>query len=258
MSNAGESAGSGIKKAFASVHGAGEALRGNINTFADSAVGTHDAKNERIAERGVDEIQTGKYQGTGAGGIGTHRSPGMATGPSATGNHSTNYGPHSSNLTNKLDPRFDSDTDHRGTAAGSTNYGSHGTNMANKADPRLDSDMDHRGTATTGTSYPTGTGMTGTTGFTNYGPHSSNLTNKLDPRFDSDTDHRGTAATSTNYGPHGTDMANKADPRLDSDMDHRGPTTTGAPGTTTTSTNAATGTHPPHKSNLLNKLDPRV
>lgn len=45
---------------------------------------------------------------------------------------STNYGPHSSNTANKLDPRFDSDVDHRGTATGSTNVGTHSTNVGNK------------------------------------------------------------------------------------------------------------------------------
>lgn len=56
----------------------------------------------------------------------------------------TNYGSHSTNTGNKLDPRFDSDLDHRGTATGSTNTGHHSSNVANKLDPRIDSDIDHR------------------------------------------------------------------------------------------------------------------
>lgn len=34
--------------------------------------------------------------------------------------------------------------DHRGTATGSTNVGHHSNNVANKLDPRIDSDADHR------------------------------------------------------------------------------------------------------------------
>lgn len=49
--------------------GAGEAIRGQINTMADTALGDRDAaaKNQAITDRGVDEISTGRYHGTGAG-----------------------------------------------------------------------------------------------------------------------------------------------------------------------------------------------
>lgn len=47
--------------------GLGEAIRGNFNTFADSAVGTDSTKSRNVTERGMEEINTGKYQGTGAG-----------------------------------------------------------------------------------------------------------------------------------------------------------------------------------------------
>jgi hypothetical protein len=85
-----------------------------------------------------------------------------------TGNHhnsasSTNHGPHSSNLANKLDPRVDSDrgkslvsletsesirmanswvTDNRARhqAMGGT-AGPHATNIGNKVDPLVDSDL---------------------------------------------------------------------------------------------------------------------
>jgi hypothetical protein len=47
--------------------GLGEAIRGNINTFADSITGTDETKSRNVTEKGMDEINTGKYHGTGAG-----------------------------------------------------------------------------------------------------------------------------------------------------------------------------------------------
>jgi len=140
----------------------------------------------------------------------------------STNNSSTNAGPHSSNLANKLDPRVDSDRDGSnnlgaasygpgannninsgttGTYGSSTSYGTttagpHDSNLLNKVDPRVDSDRD--GSANMGAaSYGPGAQKTGTfegakhTGFNadqGAGPHSSNLANKLDPRVDSDLD----------------------------------------------------------------------
>jgi len=65
--NAGAKAGSAIKEGFAKFHGVGEAIRGNINTFADSATNTDSSKDRAIADRGEQEFATGKYHGTGAG-----------------------------------------------------------------------------------------------------------------------------------------------------------------------------------------------
>ncbi|KAF2133350.1 hypothetical protein P153DRAFT_428342 [Dothidotthia symphoricarpi CBS 119687] len=239
-----------IRKGVGMFHGTGEAIRGNFNATLDKATGDSAAaqKNQAIADQGVNEFEHG-YQKhrTGAG-----VAPGTAESLNTTHSTSTNYGPHSTNAGNKLDPRFDSDMDHRGTATTSTNYGSHSTNTANKLDPRFDSDLDHRGTTTTSTNYgPHSTNVankldptvdsdmdhradlnsvsnfsrqTDGAGSTNHGPHSTNIANKLDPRVDSDTDHRGTAQSSTNQGPHSTNAANKLDPRVDSDTDHRGAT----------------------------------
>ncbi|KAF2097186.1 hypothetical protein NA57DRAFT_77440 [Rhizodiscina lignyota] len=69
MSNTGEKAGDAIKKAWGVVHGAGETIRGDINSFADSVTGTDKphSKNHNIAARGIDEMETGRYHGTGAG-----------------------------------------------------------------------------------------------------------------------------------------------------------------------------------------------
>jgi hypothetical protein len=49
------------------VKGLGEAIRGNINTFADSLTNTNETKSRNVTEKGMDEINTGKYHGTGAG-----------------------------------------------------------------------------------------------------------------------------------------------------------------------------------------------
>ncbi|KAE9975320.1 hypothetical protein EG327_008497 [Venturia inaequalis] len=66
-STVGNDAGNVIKQTAAKIHGFGEAIRGNFNTFADSAVGTDSTKSRNVTERGMEEINTGKYQGTGAG-----------------------------------------------------------------------------------------------------------------------------------------------------------------------------------------------
>jgi len=65
--------------------------------------------------------------------------------------------------------------------AGSTNHGPHSSNVTNKADPRVDSDRDHRGSHITSAA---GTGPAPNTA----GPHKSDILNKLDPRVDSDLD----------------------------------------------------------------------
>jgi hypothetical protein len=98
-------------------------------------------KNQNIAAKGTGEIEHGYHRtghGAGVTPVDADRERANMTGTS------TNYGSHSTNTANKLDPRFDSDMDHRGTATGSVNNGPHTTNTANKMDPRVDSDMDHR------------------------------------------------------------------------------------------------------------------
>jgi hypothetical protein len=207
---------------------------------------------------------------TGSHTTGTHTTGTHTTGTHTTG-HSTNAGPHDSNIANKADPRVDSDRDGSrnagaanygpgathsgptGTYGGhghSTNAGPHDSNLLNKADPRVDSDRDgsrnagaanygpgathsgthtgtHAGTHTAGGGITSGTGTTAT----NNGPHNSNLLNKADPRVDSDHDgsrnfgaashgaHSGTGPAHGTAGPHSSNLANKLDPRVDSDLD---------------------------------------
>jgi hypothetical protein len=124
--------------------GTGEAIRGNFNAAVDQAGGDRIGaeKNRAIASQGANEIDHG-YHRTGHG-AGVTPSDIDRERLNTTHSTSTNYGSHSTNTANKLDPRFDSDMDHRGTATGSTNYGSHSNNVANKLDPRFDSDVDHR------------------------------------------------------------------------------------------------------------------
>lgn len=66
-SNVGDKAANTIKEGVTKIHGIGEAIRGNINSFADSITNTDGTKSRNATQRGMEEIQTGKYQGTGAG-----------------------------------------------------------------------------------------------------------------------------------------------------------------------------------------------
>jgi len=80
--------------------GAGEAIRGNFNAALDAATGDREsaARQEEIAHRGATEMDQGYHRGAGAhSGLGGNNTA------------STNYGPHDTNVGNKLDPRFDSD-----------------------------------------------------------------------------------------------------------------------------------------------------
>jgi len=53
----------GIKGAFAAVHGAGEAIRGTINSAVDDVANDREgvAKNNQVAGSGLDEIETGRF-----------------------------------------------------------------------------------------------------------------------------------------------------------------------------------------------------
>ncbi|KAJ5648747.1 hypothetical protein N7490_005119 [Penicillium lividum] len=186
-----------------------------------------------------------------------------------TGNESTNYGPHDSNIANEADPRVDSDRSKMTESSG--NHGPHDSKLANKADPRVDSDRDSRA-AYTSTAAPTATGAAygstdnyDSTRSSNYGPHDSKLANKADPRVDSDRDSRAaytsTAAPtatgaaygstdnydstrSSNYGPHDSNVGNAVDPRVDSDLGSRGARNTSTGYSATGPTSAGTGYGP--------------
>lgn len=176
---------------------------------------------------------------------------------------SSNHGPHSSNLANKLDPRVDSDQDNRAAHTDATGAGlgtSHGTTTATGT---------HGTHGTThGATHPTsGVSPTGATSSTNAGPHSSNIANKADPRVDSDRDNRarheaGLTGAGTGAGlrsTHGTTATGTHGSALGSGTTHgtSGVTGTGAGFGSTHSTAGGTNVGP-HSSNIANKADPRI
>jgi hypothetical protein len=126
--------------------GTGEAIRGNAMSLVDEASGDKASavKNQEIANKGVDEWDRGYRGHPASAGVTPADQDAHRERMNTTGTTSTNYGAHNSNIGNKMDPRYDSDMDHRGTATGSTNVGPHSTNVSNKLDPRVDSDADHR------------------------------------------------------------------------------------------------------------------
>ncbi|KXG47279.1 uncharacterized protein PGRI_011490 [Penicillium griseofulvum] len=60
---AGEGLGNKVKGAAASVHGAGESLRGALNTAVDRAFGSNEGaeRNEEIANKGAEEMRSGQF-----------------------------------------------------------------------------------------------------------------------------------------------------------------------------------------------------
>ncbi|KAK2073208.1 hypothetical protein P8C59_007506 [Phyllachora maydis] len=169
------------------------------------------------------------------------------TGYGNTGVAEGTHGPHSSRIGNAVDPRVDSDRDHRaaglgaGTGAGYTGtgvtnsglgssnhtsgvpqgmHGPHSSRIANTLDPRVDSDRD--GSHTMGSTTGTHTGMTGpgagygntstTTGTTGVG-HSHHGISGHGPSI------HASGAPEGSVGPHGSRVANAMDPLVDSDLD---------------------------------------
>ncbi|KAL9113499.1 MAG: hypothetical protein Q9187_007612 [Circinaria calcarea] len=119
-----------LKSGVAGIHGVGETIRGNFNQAVDTAFNDKagQAKNQQVANQGLNEINDGQYRGhhetSGAGmgigatntGMGPATTTTTTTGTGTTGTMSggglggsSNHGPHGSNLLNKLDPRVDSD-----------------------------------------------------------------------------------------------------------------------------------------------------
>jgi len=60
---AAKDAASGVKGAFAAVHGAGEAIRGTVNGAIDETFdkGHGTAKDDLVTRAGVNEMETGKF-----------------------------------------------------------------------------------------------------------------------------------------------------------------------------------------------------
>ncbi|KAL4981187.1 hypothetical protein BDW66DRAFT_124174 [Aspergillus desertorum] len=66
----GERIGSGVRGAFAAVHGAGEWLRGGINAAVDRTFGSEDGvtRNEAISRAGQEEMRSGRFSHDTQGG----------------------------------------------------------------------------------------------------------------------------------------------------------------------------------------------
>lgn len=172
-----------------------------------------------------------------------------------TGTHGVSAGdptgPHKSHLSNKADPRVDSDniggvgnTRSTGGYGGSDPRGPHDSAFANKLDPRVDTDQvgGYGNTAGAGGGYK---------GSDPTGPHDSRLANKLDPRVDSD-----------NYGGYGNTQSTGGAGRTNLTGQH---TTGGLTGNQNTTGGLTGNQHTqysdptgPHDSHLGNKADPRV
>jgi hypothetical protein len=183
-----------------------------------------------------------------------------AADPRVDSDHDRTIGPNShtsqvdaTGYTGGQDTRYTHSTGVTGTSGASEGtYGPHSSRIANALDPRVDSDRDHRAAGyggTTGTSGTTGTYGTTGSGLTGnasgapegtHGPHGSHIANALDPRVDSDRDHRAAGTTSgTTAGTYTAGVGAVGDPN-------------------DRSTGPAPHTAGPHKSDILNKLDPRV
>ena len=122
--------------------GIGETIRGNLNQAVDTAFNDKagEAKNQAIANKGLNEIEDGKYRGHGTG-VNT-------TGPIAGTTTGTTTGMTAGN-TNTVGTTTGRNTGIGSTTAGTTttpglgssNYGPHNTNLGNKIDPTVDSDL---------------------------------------------------------------------------------------------------------------------
>jgi len=128
-------------------HGASGAL-GSSHTAGSTNHGPHDSNVANKLDPRVDSDRDGRSTHGNNHGIGNNKGTGIAGGLSSATAGSTNHGPHSTNVGNKLDPQVDSDKDHRGGLAASASgpapntAGPHSKDILNKLDPRVDSDLD--------------------------------------------------------------------------------------------------------------------
>ncbi|KAJ5212924.1 hypothetical protein N7449_000093 [Penicillium cf. viridicatum] len=208
------------------VSGAGTGA-GLGSTHGTTTTGTHGSALGSGTTHGTSGVTS-----TGAGLGSTHDTTG-----------STNVGPHSSNMANKLDPRVDSDSDNRarhedltgastGSGLGPTHDTTHGTTGVTGTGAGLGSTHGtttatgpHSSTLGTGTTHGTsgvigtGAGLGSTHGTTATGTHSSTLGSGTGAPHSTPIATPG--SSSTNAGPHSSNIANKLDPRVDSDRDNR-------------------------------------
>jgi len=159
---------------------------GSSTGTAEGASGPHSTRTANALDPRVDSDRDnsatvgGAGYGAGNTGYGTGTGYGSTTGTgTGTGfaggiSNSTNAGPHGSNVANKLDPRVDSDLDHRGNRSNADRGGVFGA---------------------AGSHATTGSGTAQNTA----GPHNSDWANKVDPRVDSDRDNSTTLGGNRTY-----------------------------------------------------------
>ncbi|KAI8224315.1 hypothetical protein K4K54_005366 [Colletotrichum sp. SAR 10_86] len=165
--------------------------------------------------------------GTTGGLTGTHGTTGTHTGTTGTsgltGSHGTtgtHTGTHTG--TSGLTGTHNTTTGYDDPAG---THGPHGSRVGNQVDPRVDSDRDHRGapgsglTGTHGTTGTTGThGSSGLTG--SHNTHGTSTTHSAVGHTGAAVGGvHGTGPAPNTAGPHKSDALNKADPRVDSDLD---------------------------------------
>jgi hypothetical protein len=165
----------GVSSGVGTSHAHGTAGTNHGSTFAgqttsgSTTAGPHSSNVANKLDPRVDSDRDGSRNAGAASGTsgysGTHtgNNVGGNTGYGGGVSHSTNAGPHDSNIANKADPRVDSDLDGRGNRHGASTGGTFGTSGSHA-------------TAGSGTAQNTA------------GPHNSDMLNKLDPRVDSDRD----------------------------------------------------------------------
>ncbi|CAZ80425.1 unnamed protein product [Tuber melanosporum] len=171
------------------VGGAGLGGMGSTHTAGSTNYGPHDSNIANKVDPRVDSDRDGHGLHNASG---AHGAMGLGTGY----NTSTNVGPDREGRaglgsTTQGAPGIGSTGTHTGTGYGtSTSHGPHGSNVGNKLDPRVDSDRDHRASQAA-----TSTGPAPDTA----GPHKSDLMNKLDPRVDSNLDGSKTIGADKTY-----------------------------------------------------------
>ncbi|KAK5222189.1 hypothetical protein LTR72_006446 [Exophiala xenobiotica] len=257
----------------------------NAGPHHSNAANSADPRVDSDRSHGGYSAGTGHTSGvsTGVGHTGAHSGAGYGTGPQSGeyGSGAATMGSgntmHSSRAANKLDPRVDSDFDHRANPG--SNVGGYGNTQSSSGYG--------------GPAHAAHAPSTTTAGHHGNNMHSNQLGNKMDPRVDSDFDHRGNPGShvggygnqeTARYGggasgmPTDTPAGHKLQSGHHGHHGHQGQGTTGIHDQVTTHTTmgtsthglhnsgaqtgyqntSGTSTHAPHNSNLLNKVDPRV
>jgi hypothetical protein len=207
-------------------HGIGSDSYGRHNEYNNTTSGPHASNMVNKADPRVDSDNSrhtggvsgsqGQFANTAASGQhGYERTPGaFPTGDSGLGSNTNTFtghgsnaiGPHSSDLSNRADPRIDSDNSRHAHPSGLSSqphvdrdgYGSSttaGQNFSGR-DPYSSTSSNTRDPYTSGSHAS--------------GPHKSDMLNKLDPRVDSNPQHHGHGSTDSGRqtgglvgGPHG-------------------------------------------------------